>query len=121
MQGSTTSKLKGTVYSHDIPGIGSRIWDTADYVVPPQLNNAFFVTTNVIVTPNQKQGKCPESDKFDVKCESDADCPEGEAVNNGNGVRTGKCVRNEKNESVCEIYAWCPVEKDKLLMWVAAV
>ena len=32
-----------------------RIWDVTDYVVPPTENNAFFVTTNVIITPNQTQ------------------------------------------------------------------
>ena len=29
------------------------------------------------------------------------------------GVRTGKCPHREGNATrVCEIYAWCPVEKD---------
>jgi len=30
-----------------------RVWDVADYVVPPAENGAFFVTTNVVITPNQ--------------------------------------------------------------------
>ena len=38
----------------------------ADYVVPPAENGAFFVATNVIITPNQTRGFCPE-DNFDVK------------------------------------------------------
>ena len=29
-------------------------------VVPPAENGAVFVTTNVVITPNQTQGKCPE-------------------------------------------------------------
>jgi hypothetical protein len=37
-----------------------RVWDEADYVVPPAENGAFFVTTNIIVTPNQTWGSCPE-------------------------------------------------------------
>jgi P2X purinoceptor 4 len=37
-----------------------RVWDEADYVVPPAENGAFFVTTNIIVTPNQIWGTCPE-------------------------------------------------------------
>ncbi len=37
-----------------------RIWDVTDFVVPPTENNAFFVTTNVIITPNQTQGACAE-------------------------------------------------------------
>ena len=37
-----------------------RVWDEADYVVPPAENGAFFVTTNVVITPNQTRGICPE-------------------------------------------------------------
>ena len=37
-----------------------RVWDEADYVVPPAENGAFFVTTNVVITPNQTWGRCPE-------------------------------------------------------------
>ena len=37
-----------------------RVWDEADYVVPPAENGAFFVTTNVVITPNQTRGYCPE-------------------------------------------------------------
>ena len=36
------------------------MWDEADYVVPPAENGAFFVTTNVVITPNQTWGTCPE-------------------------------------------------------------
>ena len=34
----------------------TRIWDVADYVIPPAENGAFFVATNVIITPNQTRG-----------------------------------------------------------------
>ena len=37
-----------------------RVWDEADYVVPPAENGAFFVMTNVIITPNQRRTTCPE-------------------------------------------------------------
>ena len=37
-----------------------RVWDEADYVVPPAENGAFFITTNVVITPNQTMGHCPE-------------------------------------------------------------
>ena len=33
-----------------------RVWDEADYVVPPAENGAFFVATNVIITANQTRG-----------------------------------------------------------------
>ena len=41
-------------------GLYDRVWDEADYVVPPAENGAFFVTTNVVITPNQTWGHCPE-------------------------------------------------------------
>ena len=41
-----------------------RVWDEADYVVPPAENGAFFVTTNVVITPNQTWGTCPEVTYF---------------------------------------------------------
>ena len=37
-----------------------RIWDESDYVIPPSENNAFFVMTNVVMTPNQTRTTCPE-------------------------------------------------------------
>jgi P2X purinoceptor 4 len=44
-----------------------RVWDEADYVVPPAENGAFFVTTNIIVTPNQTWGSCPEVSRLYAK------------------------------------------------------
>jgi hypothetical protein len=40
----------------NIPDLYTRVWDEADYVVPPAENGAFFVATNVIITPNQTRG-----------------------------------------------------------------
>ena len=40
--------------------IYERVWDEADYVVPPAENGAFFITTNLVITPNQTMGQCPE-------------------------------------------------------------
>lgn len=37
-----------------------RIWDESDYVIPPAENSAFFVMTNVVLTPNQTRTSCPE-------------------------------------------------------------
>ncbi len=64
MESSVTVKLKGTSRSRlpdaqnmSVPRewrhLYNRVWDTADYVVPPAENGAFFVTTNVVITPNQ--------------------------------------------------------------------
>ena len=64
VESSVTVKLKGTSRSRlpdaqnmSVPRewrhLYNRVWDTADYVVPPAENGAFFVTTNVVITPNQ--------------------------------------------------------------------
>ena len=37
-----------------------RIWDESDYVIPPAENSAFFVMTNMVLTPNQTRTSCPE-------------------------------------------------------------
>ena len=53
-----------SIFSSDL----HQVWDEADYVVPPAENGAFFVTTNVVITPNQTWGECPEvGDNFSVR------------------------------------------------------
>ena len=53
-----------------------RVWDVTDFVVPPIENNAFFVMTNVVITPNQTRDECPEIDAWN--CTDDSQCPEGD-------------------------------------------
>jgi len=84
-----------------------RVWDVTDFVVPPIENNAFFVMTNVVITPNQTRGECPEVG--DWPCNEDSKCPKGETSVKGHGVLTGKC-NDETN--TCQLQAWCPVEND---------
>ena len=71
VESSTTTKVKGYSVSrldHDVAEsmkpelrvLYERVWDEADYVVPPAENGAFFVTTNIVITPNQTLGHCPE-------------------------------------------------------------
>lgn len=57
---SITTKVKGVTLTNT-SSLGARIWDVADYVIPPQGENAVFVMTNVILTLNQTQGRCPEA------------------------------------------------------------
>ncbi|XP_055957799.1 P2X purinoceptor 4 isoform X2 [Patella vulgata] len=114
---AVTTKLKGVALTNlTDEGInGTRVWDVADYVIPPQENNAFFVMTNVIVTPGQQQTTCLESPSVpDGLCSTKKPCEPDTPVVNGNGVKTGNCKQLPTNSSVevCEIYAWCPVEKD---------
>ncbi|GIY32563.1 p2X purinoceptor 4 [Caerostris darwini] len=125
IESSVTTKVKGVVYTNfsknefnDMipdPEIYRRIWDTADYIVPPSENNAFFVVTNIVITSNQRQGRCAEDPTVPgAKCISDIDCQQGSPLVTGNGVLTGKCILSDVNSTlkVCEIYGWCPVERD---------
>jgi P2X purinoceptor 4 len=103
-----------------------RIWDVTDYVIPPSEYNAFFVTTNVVITPDQVQGECPEDPKVPgAICDpKNNTCRAGKSSQLGHGVYSGECVpadlefltpeeKLENNSTfVCAIMAWCPVEKD---------
>ncbi|XP_027646878.2 P2X purinoceptor 5 isoform X2 [Falco peregrinus] len=135
LQSSVITKLKGVAFTNTSE-LGERLWDVADYVIPPQVpahahsrcdtrrgwthcwfllwgENVFFVMTNLIVTPNQRQATCPESISIpSALCYKDEDCLAGEAVVAGNGVKTGRCVKDRDSiRGTCEILAWCPVEK----------
>ena len=60
--------------------------------VPWQEDNAVFVMTNMIISPDQKQATCPEDPSFEgVKCSSDSDCTPLEPVPNGNGKPHMSC------------------------------
>ncbi|XP_021271200.1 P2X purinoceptor 5 isoform X3 [Numida meleagris] len=128
LQSSVITKLKGVAFTNTSE-LGERLWDVADYVIPPQGENVFFVMTNLIVTPNQRQTTCPEvgrTESFgsqtppklgsasipDARCSEDEDCPAGQAVVAGNGVKTGRCLKDRDSiRGSCEVLAWCPVEK----------
>ena len=117
-----------------------RIWDEADYVIPPSENNAFFVMTNVVITPNQTRSICPE-DHFeipDIICDQRPktgmnesfsnhlkinQCEKGRIFNHkSHGRETGNCVKSDRDKRkdsdvyTCEITGWCPVELDILPM-----
>jgi len=125
---SVTTKLKGTVrpnFTDDeldlpYPNIYRKVWDVADYVIPPQEKSAFFVTTNILITPNQTQGACAEDPDFKhVRCKPYFSaryiCIRGHAVRNGNGIMTGRCVLSfDKKAYVCEVEGWCPTEINAL-------
>ncbi|XP_046356383.2 P2X purinoceptor 4-like isoform X1 [Haliotis rufescens] len=118
VQSAVTTKVKGVAFTNltDNPGIGTRVWDVADYIVPPQENNAFFVMTNMVITPNQTFSECEEDPGVtDGHCQTDEDCTPNTPVTAGNGYKTGICINSTRNKTqrVCEIYAWCPVEIDQ--------
>ncbi|NXW93849.1 P2RX6 protein, partial [Alopecoenas beccarii] len=108
---AVVTKLKGAA----VAGAARRLWDAADYARPPQGENVIFLVTNFIATAQQAQGTCPESPTvLDAVCTEDADCPVGNPVARGNGIKTGKCVMLNATHSTCEIYGWCPVENSTL-------
>ncbi|XP_073874331.1 P2X purinoceptor 5 isoform X4 [Macaca fascicularis] len=111
LQSAVITKVKGVAFTNT-SDLGERIWDVADYVIPAQGENVFFVVTNLIVTPNQRQNVCAENEGIpDGMCSKDSDCHPGEAVAAGNGVKTGRCLLKENSaRGTCEIFAWCPVE-----------
>ncbi|KAL2095051.1 hypothetical protein ACEWY4_009770 [Coilia grayii] len=106
IQSSVITKLKGVTLINSTTG--PQIWGPEDYVIPPQGEQVFFIVTNYIETPNQRLGVCPESHRVpDGLCGQDEDCPEGEIVVAGHGVKTGRCTNTT---GTCEIHGWCPVE-----------
>ena len=126
VESAVTTKLKGITFTNftdqeliNVPMewkyLYRRIWDVTDYVVPPTENNAFFVTTNVIITPNQTRSTCPEDPNVHgaKRCHPEepfgTNCKPGSSLSLGHGVNTGKCTE----QGTCEILAWCPVERDR--------
>uniref|UniRef100_A0A8C1IK70 P2X purinoceptor n=2 Tax=Cyprinus carpio TaxID=7962 RepID=A0A8C1IK70_CYPCA len=102
IESAVMSKVKG------LGKFNNRVMDVADYVVPSQGGSSFSVITSMVITANQTQGRCPETDpKF--KCTTDDECMAKLGSNLGNGT----CLNNN-NETTgwCEIEGWCPAEDD---------
>ncbi|XP_058889163.1 P2X purinoceptor 4-like [Acipenser ruthenus] len=110
---SVTTKVKGVAVTNTTDQ-GVKIWDVADYIIPPQEEASFFVMTNLIMTLNQQQGRCPEMPEDSPDCISDSNCTAGEQSSRSNGIQTGKCVPVHNSTAVhtCEVLAWCPLEND---------
>uniref|UniRef100_A0A8C4EY35 P2X purinoceptor n=1 Tax=Dicentrarchus labrax TaxID=13489 RepID=A0A8C4EY35_DICLA len=106
---SVTTKVKG-VAQINLTGVGEVVWDEVDYSGPSQVKNSFFVTTNVIVTRNQKQGKCPEVPLKGRYCRTDQDCEKGACDQQSHGIQTGSCVKFDVLRKTCQVSAWCPIE-----------
>ncbi|KAH3891861.1 hypothetical protein DPMN_015971 [Dreissena polymorpha] len=119
VQGAITTKLKGVAQTFNLSGDGkNRTWDVNDYVVPPQENNAFFVTTNVIVTPRQQMGLCEEDiNVVGANCTDDPSiCVKDQPLMTGDGYMTGECINSSRYPGfkVCQVQAWCPTENGNL-------
>ncbi|CAF1106408.1 unnamed protein product [Rotaria sp. Silwood1] len=117
---SITLKVKGIGYNQTGPN-QTLVIDGADYIVPPQENNALFLMTNFIRT-DQEHKRCAESpDEKESACKNDTQCQTNKDFQKANGKWTGRCLTNKKTEknnsqSVigrCELEGWCPVENDR--------
>ncbi|XP_070820639.1 P2X purinoceptor 7 isoform X1 [Chaetodon trifascialis] len=106
---SVTTKVKGVAQT-SLPGVGEVVWDVVDYSGPSQDKNSFFVVTNIIVTKNQKQGRCPEVPLKGRLCRTDQDCEKGAWDQQSHGIQTGSCVKFDVMKKTCEVSAWCPTE-----------
>ncbi|KAI1882438.1 hypothetical protein AGOR_G00250710 [Albula goreensis] len=91
---SVTTKVKGIALTNTSE-LGVRVWDVADYVIPPQ-----------------EETHCPELPSDSSVCSLDSDCTPGFKDVRGNGIRTGKCVNYSETVKTCEVLAWCPLEVD---------
>ncbi|XP_077397849.1 P2X purinoceptor 5-like isoform X1 [Festucalex cinctus] len=112
IQSTVITKLKGVSVTNTSES-GVLVWGPEDYVIPPQGEAVLFVVTNFLETPNQKLGYCAESPKvLDGLCQEDEDCQEGKLVVSGHGIMSGRCLRRDENSTgTCEIFGWCPVER----------
>ncbi|XP_070690196.1 P2X purinoceptor 4b [Pempheris klunzingeri] len=111
---TVSTKVKGFA-STNTSGMEPRFWDVADYVIPPQGHNTFFVLTNMVVTPRQTQSRCPELPNPSTTCVDDCDCIEGHGDPRGNGIQTGLCVNYSTSVQTCQVLSWCPLEIDTKL------
>ncbi|CDQ99661.1 unnamed protein product [Oncorhynchus mykiss] len=78
IESSVMTKVKGFGYHNN------RVMDVADYVAPTQGAAVFCIITKLIVTEEQFQGFCPESD-VKYECETDEDCDKHLGSFLGNG------------------------------------
>ncbi|EHB10148.1 P2X purinoceptor 3 [Heterocephalus glaber] len=103
IESSVVTKVKG--FGH----YANRVMDVSDYVTPPQGTSVFVIITKMIVTENQMQGFCPESEeKF--HCATDSQCRPGRFASGG--ILTGRCVNLSSELRSCEVRGWCPTEVD---------
>ena len=65
VESAVVTKVKGVAFTErskytQLPYDYRRIWDVPDLIVPSSENNAFFVTTNIVITANQSRSTCGE-------------------------------------------------------------
>ncbi|KAK5933022.1 hypothetical protein CgunFtcFv8_004680 [Champsocephalus gunnari] len=109
---TVTTKVKGFAFTN---ASSIKYWDVADYVIPPQGGNSFFVLTNMIATFRQTRARCPLLPDHSTVCVDDCDCIEGLNDPRGSGIQTGLCENFSTTVKTCEVISWCPLEIDSHL------
>uniref|UniRef100_A0A663MEH6 P2X purinoceptor n=1 Tax=Athene cunicularia TaxID=194338 RepID=A0A663MEH6_ATHCN len=93
LQSSVITKMKGVAFTNTSE-LGERLWDVADYVIPPQVG----VVLRAQRATEQGEEVAALCDLFCDVCAA--------------GVKTGRCLKDRDSfRRTCEILAWCPVEK----------
>ncbi|KAM9259888.1 LOW QUALITY PROTEIN: P2X purinoceptor 7-like [Cariama cristata] len=104
---SVCTSVKRVAYTNN------RIWGTAEYTIPMQVTNSFFVMTNNIKTENQLEQRCPEYPFGKAICSSDKSCEKGSVDIHSHGIQTGRCVNYNATVKTCEVRAWSVESMEK--------
>jgi len=117
VSGTTSIKVKGSgsIGNESGPLLELLPLDAMDLVAIEE--NAFFVVTSRVTTPNQTRGVCEGNEDVQECSEADATPCTTQHIDAGTdamyswksqGIFTGNCAANGR----CEVYSWCPLEDD---------
>jgi len=117
VSGTTSIKVKGSgsIGNESGPLLDLLPLDAMDLVAIEE--NAFFVVTSRVTTPNQTRGVCEGNEDVQECSEADATPCTTQHIDAGTdamyswksqGIFTGNCAANGR----CEVYSWCPLEDD---------
>lgn len=118
VSGASTIKVKGAGYQYYASSDTTRVFDAQDLVIPPTMQDAFFVTSRVEAVNQTRDLLCSvsaDNKTSGPECQSDANCSALPKVNYSYaGPLTGLCVlpRTPDGEKHCQMQAWCPLEND---------
>eukprot|EP01083_Nonionella_stella_P222540 794005_1 len=122
--GTSSVKLKGTGSTGGhINSTAGTVYDAMDLVYPSLEEDAFFVTTSMIITPNQQRDYCPgnkdvpacNSTNYKTVCLNGTYSAMSQGIYTGNccySNQTNQCSNNYTSNDRCEVKAWCPNEHD---------
>uniref|UniRef100_A0A671NR68 P2X purinoceptor n=1 Tax=Sinocyclocheilus anshuiensis TaxID=1608454 RepID=A0A671NR68_9TELE len=113
---SVTTKVKGIALTNTTE-LGERIWDVADYIIPPQVVRRFDEEE-----VQARRFKCPLTSlvpppSWVMKMiwlhlhAHTLYCVNSLLFTQGLSVQTGRCVNYNDTVKTCEVLSWCPLEK----------